>query len=828
MSCRWQWRFVLLVRLSWAVLLACTLALCLAFPAVASDQALLILKSSSYPDMEGTVAEIEAIGAHAQHVMPPDSIIASVPAEVEAQVRALANVAALYRGPAPEPMAPSGTPAGISAWNHLIAPKPAPVIGEETTGEPLTGDFFTPPHGAVTGSSTLSAIPSSDQTSLFMVGKVAVGVIIPESTGHTEDWDASRQSTVYNEIVEGLNWWVTRGGSSANLTFYYENRYNVPTQYEPITMSGWSDEGTWLTDILQNMGYTSGDQFTRIRAYDNYLRTTYHTDWAYSFIVVDSYHDTDGKFTSGYFAYAYLGGPYVIMTYDNDGWGIGNMSLVSRHETGHIFQAGDEYCSPGYACCDFGNYGYLNVYNGNCESGNPASVPCIMRTNEDAICTYTFGQIGWTDSDSDGKPNVIDNVVTNTPGSITSPTRLVYITLTGTATDVPFQPPTQTGITINKITTVKFRVDGGQWTDAAASDGAFDQDTEAYTLTTSALAAGQHSIETQAFSSSGNASSVVSRSFTVQDPDLTPPVMGAVDDDGDFAYDDSRLTARWSATDPDSGVSGYLYAIGVAPSDPGSGYVKPWQSTATSSVTESNLQLTVGGTYYFYVKAMNASAVPSAVAASNGITVTQVNIAQAKALPGGKWVGLKDKIVTGSFTSPYASIYVEEPDRSSGVRVRWPAAVAPGTKVTARGYIQAGVSTTSYEREITSAVVTTISTGSPVPKPFGMNAGSLGGVALNSYTPGVAESRGANNVGLLVRVAGRITSKFPTYFYIRDGATRRSDKTNIDIRVEGSANGIGKGDFVVVTGVAGICAPSGLATSTPLIRIRDANDVKKL
>ncbi|MCK5172056.1 MAG: hypothetical protein KAR47_01610, partial [Planctomycetes bacterium] len=327
---------------------------------------------------------------------------------------------------------------------------------------------------------------------------------------------SSRQNTVFNEIVAGLNWWVTQGGLTANLTFYYDQQFNIPTQYEPITMNGIGDQETWLGDIFQNMGYTNGDRFDRAYEYINHLRDTLETDWCYTYIVVDSLNDSDGKFADGYFGWAYLGGPYSVMTYDNDGWGISRMSLVTTHETGHIFLAADEYCQPGYACCDFGYYGYLFGYNGNCETGNPSSVPCMMRSNEDAICSYTIKQIGWLDSDGDNIPDPIDNVVSNTLDPHVSPANQTSLTLTGSAFDIPYDSPTRADVTINKITSVQFRLNGGPWQDASPADGSFDSDIEGYTFTTNVSSNGIYHIETQAYSSSGNASAISSQDVEVQ------------------------------------------------------------------------------------------------------------------------------------------------------------------------------------------------------------------------------------------------------------------------------------------------------------------------
>jgi hypothetical protein len=55
------------------------------------------------------------------------------------------------------------------------------------------------------------------------------------------------------------------------------------------------------------LGYKSSSYFTRVRDYNNALRATYQTDWAFTVFVVDSSADGDNHFSDGYFAYAYLG-----------------------------------------------------------------------------------------------------------------------------------------------------------------------------------------------------------------------------------------------------------------------------------------------------------------------------------------------------------------------------------------------------------------------------------------------------------------------------------------------------------------------------------------
>ncbi len=486
-----------------------------AHAAAAPDQALILLNQKDAAGVEAAIERLRALGIEAQHVLPGGAIIASVPTSAEAGANELPEVRAIIRVTVAIPAsADPDTTTAIKIWNTLLQPETAT---DAPDGQPLVRDAFVPPEPDMSTSAVLAAAaPGTTQTSEFMIGKVAVGVIIPESNGSGENWSAARQDTVFSQIVTGLNWWVNKGGAAAHLTFYYDKKFSVPTQYEPITMQGYEDESTWVSDIFANMGYSSGTPFARARSYINNLRSTMATDWSFAIIVVDSLNDSDGMFTTGRFGYAWLGGPYVIMTYDNDGWGISRMNQVTSHETGHIFLADDEYCQQGYACCTSANAGYLNIPNTNCELDNPASVSCVMKSNDDYLCQYTWAQIGWRDSDSDGLPDTVDNTVGCTYSTITTPNDDSTPTIYGTATDIPCVAPLRSDVTINKITAVKWCIDGGVWSDAASADGAFDEDSESFTFTTQTLGAGLHTVQTQAFSSSGNASPVISSTLEVR------------------------------------------------------------------------------------------------------------------------------------------------------------------------------------------------------------------------------------------------------------------------------------------------------------------------
>ena len=122
-------------------------------------------------------------------------------------------------------------------------------------------------------------------------------------------------------------------------------------------------------------------------------------DQAFSIFVVSDVNDADHKFSNGYFAYSYLGGPFQVMTYNNDGYTPTNMDAVCSHETGHIFHSLDEYNQPGYQSC-LCTDSYNGCVNNNCMNKCVDNVCCIMRgqtapyTNN-CVCDCTKGQIGW-------------------------------------------------------------------------------------------------------------------------------------------------------------------------------------------------------------------------------------------------------------------------------------------------------------------------------------------------------------------------------------------------------------------------------------------------
>jgi hypothetical protein len=349
-----------------------------------------------------------------------------------------------------------------------------------------------PPVGEGPYGATLS------DTSEFMIGDVWVNLVLLESDGSidpsTENWTTTEINNVKAEVQEGLAWWEDTLHSAMtptplnDLEFHIDYTYAdspIPTGYEPISRSagGTVDEGRWIDDVLDYIGYNSpAPYFADVRQWDHHQRIAHNVDWAYTIFVVDSSADADGAFANGYFAYAYIGGPFLVMTYTNGGWGIDKMGQVLAHETGHIFYALDEY--PGA-----GSYtdhsGYYNTQNLNASDGNPdpgsrvASIMADVALQNAAYANRTSSptsleMVGWKDSDSDGIFDVLDVPLTlEGTGDYDAATRQYAFSGTSRVQTLPNLNPRGPGhdITINTVDLLQYRIDSGPWVDGSHYEG---------------------------------------------------------------------------------------------------------------------------------------------------------------------------------------------------------------------------------------------------------------------------------------------------------------------------------------------------------------------
>lgn len=506
----------------------------------------------------------------------------------------------------------------------VLTPTFLTVSGTQTPSSTITlhSDALIPPDiPIIKNTQFLGPDPGFYETSEYMIGTVAVGVIFLESNGaidpDTETWTTAEETNVQNEITQGLNWWKSQN-PNAGINFVYDWHFKVPTSYEPIIHpSGGTDntyEKLWVSEAMAYLGYTSGDWFARTRSYINALRTSKGTDWAYAIYVVDSSNDADGCFSDGWCAYTYYGA-FVVMTYDNDGWGISNMDRVTAHETGHIFWATDEYNG-------------ITEYSGYLNAADVEGSGCLMDNNNLCLSTGTQLQVGWRDTDYDGILDIVDTNPDTTLNPYTpDPTSNTTLTYTGSATVVPYPnnnpQPSNSGnsVTINKITKVEYRVDGGAWIGAIAVDGLFDEPVETFTFTTSSLSPGQHIIEARALNSVGNydptpASDTVT--ITTNTAPNTPskpsgPTSGTVGE---------TYTYTTSTTDPDGDNVRYGWDFDGDHIVENEHWTQFYASGATCSI---NVQFTGAGTYYISAMAEDVNGAQSGFSPTLVVNITGSN-----------------------------------------------------------------------------------------------------------------------------------------------------------------------------------------------------------
>jgi len=373
--------------------------------------------------------------------------------------------------------------------------------------------------------------PGYYDTSEYLIGSVGVGLIFLESNGiidpNTENWNTTEITNVQNQIAQAMSWWINQN-QWASLSYVLDVHTAVPTSYEPIihpsAMTDPTYEKLWVSEAMASLGYSSGDWMKRTRDYVNAMRTAKGTDWGLTVFLVDSSNDIGGDFSDGYFAYAYMGGPYIVMTYNNDGWGISAMNQVMAHETGHIFWATDEY--DGYT-----------EYSGYLNAADVEGSGCLMDTNFLSLSAGTKLQVGWRDTDSDTIQDIVDifpeTILNPYPQNPTPNTVLTY---TGRATEVPYtnnnpQPGCAgNDVSINKIMVVLYRFDSGYWNAATPSDGIYNQPIENYTFTTIPLPHGPHQIETRAINTVGNIDATpASETVTIDNAPNTPTLTGTVE-----------------------------------------------------------------------------------------------------------------------------------------------------------------------------------------------------------------------------------------------------------------------------------------------------------
>ena len=230
-------------------------------------------------------------------------------------------------------------------------------------------------------------------TSAYLEGSVAVGLIIVEGPTAALQFSAQERTKVVAEVQNGLTWLASMN-PSAGISFTYDIRIvSLSIQPDPAAPDL---EGHWRNPAMASLGYHAS--WTGVVQYVEAIRQQFATQWTYCAFFT--------KYPLVHFGYASIGGPRLVMDYNNDGWGPDNIDRVFAHETGHIFGCPDEYASSGCNCA--GSWGRFGRPNTNCENCAPnGGIACLMKANTWAMCDPTRAHLGWAETMGDMRNPVL-------------------------------------------------------------------------------------------------------------------------------------------------------------------------------------------------------------------------------------------------------------------------------------------------------------------------------------------------------------------------------------------------------------------------------------
>jgi hypothetical protein len=426
------------------------------------------------------------------------------------------------------------------AWNRVFAQpmkETEPLIGGPLMGDAM--DFKAKP-ALATGQTQIQAqglwastppkgseyCPSIE----YLAGRVAVGVFLVQANGEIDPvkstWSAAREADVTAEITAAMDWLRTQTG--APVEFVYEWKYKAPCGYEPITRPGGACQ-TWIGDVLVRQGFQGVDVNHTNCLYNRDLRQRMDADWVFNIFVVDDtgVPSAQGRFTDAQYAFAKLGGPFQVMTYSLAVVGNAGMDFICAHETGHMFNALDEYSLTAPASS---TSGYFNWPNTNSADGGTLNDPlCVMRATSVQsgmhICPATLMHMGIHDSDGDGIIDVADTQPKSQwgPGNPQGGQIGQSFTLQGRSSDQALGNLSPgLSVTLNSIVKVLWRLNGGPWQEAVFEDGLGHSADEDFHFSTGPLL-GTSLVEVAAVNSAGNTESAyLSATLRIGTPTATP------------------------------------------------------------------------------------------------------------------------------------------------------------------------------------------------------------------------------------------------------------------------------------------------------------------
>lgn len=196
-------------------------------------------------------------------------------------------------------------------------------------------------------------------------------------------------------------------------------------------------------------------------------------------------------------------------------------------------------------------------------------------------------------------------------------------------------------------------------------------------------------------------------------------------------------------------------------------------------------------------------------------------------LPDGCYITLSNRSVTSVYPDE-AYLYIENDNRASGIRVVGNCAgIAVGDRVEVTGMMGTirPDGETESERCIGLETIRKAATDTPI-KPLAMSCRDLGG-GPRPGTVGVREGFGPSSIGLLVRIAGKVTEIVDIdCFYLDDGSSPPDVNGNTGVLVRCvSTQNLVEGQVVTVTGGVEGSVPLCWDENRRYLRTRFATDI---
>jgi len=104
-------------------------------------------------------------------------------------------------------------------------------------------------------------------TSQYLSDDIAIGILLMESEGGSENWTHDAEDDAIADIAEGADWLCEQSENrDVRLTFTYDIHRSVPTPYEPINGNpmpkplvacclGIAWEFDWMASAMIHLGY---------------------------------------------------------------------------------------------------------------------------------------------------------------------------------------------------------------------------------------------------------------------------------------------------------------------------------------------------------------------------------------------------------------------------------------------------------------------------------------------------------------------------------------------------------------------------------------------